>query len=160
RLTTQSSLLTTTITNSGLPGAQVPNSWAGWDRGAVAAGYTNNAALGRLILDGLTNTTRFQFQPAAGVNALYVDCLELRNHMTKIDSSGNVANLQFLPGMKIYYAQLLINGVSWAEKLNGKNGGGLNWVPSYAGTFSSTNLVYPNGTTNRVNLALVQSCTL
>ncbi len=35
----------------------------------------------------------------------------------------------------------------------------MNWVPSYAGTFSSTNLVYPNGTTNRVNLALVQSCT-
>lgn len=160
RLPTQSSLLATTITNTGLPGAQVYNTWAGQDRGPSAAGYTNNAALGRLILDGLTNTTQFWFQPASGANALYVDCLELRNHMTKLDSSGNVANLQFLPGMKIYYAQLILNGVSWAEKLNGKNGGGLNWVPDYAGTFSSTNMVYPNGTTNRLNLALVQSCNL
>jgi hypothetical protein len=62
--------------------------------------------------------------------------------------------------MKIYYAQLIINGVSFAEKLNHKNGGGLNWVAAYAGAFSSTNMVYPDGTTNRLNLALVQSCDL
>jgi hypothetical protein len=80
--------------------------------------------------------------------------------MTNFDGSGNLANLQFAPGMKIYYAQLIINGVSLAEKLNGKNGGGLNWVSAYAGTFSSTNMVYPDGTTNRLNLALVQSCDL
>jgi len=153
-------LLATTVTNTGLPGAKVPNSWAGLDRGPVAAGFSNNGALGRLILDGLTNTTRFEFTPVTGSNALYVDCLELRNHMTKLDGSGNVANLLFQPGMKIYYAQLIINGVSWAEKLNGKNGGGLNWVPSYAGTYSSTNVVYPDGTTNRLNQALVQSCNL
>jgi len=79
--------------------------------------------------------------------------------MTNFDGNGNLANLQVDPGMKIYYAQLVINGVSWAEELNGQNGGGLNWVPAYAGTFSSTNLVY-GGTTNRLNLALVQSCDL
>ena len=78
--------------------------------------------------------------------------------MTNFDGSGNLANLQFASGMKIYYAQLIINGISWAEKLDGKNGGGLNWVSAYAGTFSSTNMVYPDGTTNRLNLALVQSC--
>ena len=44
--------------------------------------------------------------------------------------------------------------------LRSKNGGGLNWVPSYAGTYSSTNVVYPDGTTNRLNQALVQSCNL
>ena len=80
--------------------------------------------------------------------------------MTNFDGSGNLANLSFGPGMKIYYAQLIINGVSWAEKLNHKNGGGLNWVAAYAGAFSSTNMLYPDGTTNRLNLALVQSCDL
>src|ERR1035437_5028917 len=81
----------------------------------------------------------------------------MRDYMTTFEGSGKLANLQFAPGMKTYYAQLIINGVSWAEKLNGKNGGGLNWVAAYAGAFSSTNLVYPDGTTNRLNLALVQS---
>jgi len=77
--------------------------------------------------------------------------------MTNFSENG-LANLYFDPGMKIYYAQLIINGVSWAEKLNHQNGGGLNWVAAYAGAFSSTNMLYPDGTTNRLNLALVQSC--
>ena len=70
----------------------------------------------------------FIFTGPTAANALYVDYLEFRNYVTNFDSSGNLANLYFGPGMKIYYAQLIINGVSWAEKLNGKNGGGLNWV--------------------------------
>ena len=80
--------------------------------------------------------------------------------MTNFDGSGNLVNLQVDPGMKIYYAQLIINGISFAEKLNRKNNGGLNWVSAYAGAFSSTNMVYPDGTPNRLNLALVQSCDL
>src|ERR1039457_2267422 len=156
-LPTNSSLRATTITNIG-PGTIVPNVWAGQDFGPVAAGFYNNAAIGRLILDCLTNTTKFSFQGPGTSNALYVDYLEMRDYMTTFDAKGNLANLQFAPGMKIYYAQLIINGVSWAEKLDGKNGGGLNWVSAYAGTFSSTNMVYPDGTTNRLNLALVQSC--
>ena len=158
-LPANSSLLATTITNTG-PAGVVPNTWAGQDFGPVAAGYNNNAALGRLVLDGLTNTTQFRFQGPAATNALYVDYLEMRDYMTNFDGSGNLANLSFGSGMKIYYAQLIINGVSWAEKLNHKNDGGLNWVSAYAGTFSSTNMVYPDGTTNRLNLALVQSCDL
>jgi hypothetical protein len=134
--------------------------WAGQDVGPVNAGYTNNAALGKLILDGGTPVSSFVFMAPTGDNALYVDYLEFRDNMANFDDSGNLANLSFGPGMKIYYAQLIINGISWAEKLNGKNGGGLNWVPSYAGTFSSTNMVYPDGTTNRLNLALVTSCDL
>ena len=77
--------------------------WAGQDLGPVAAGYSNNAALGRLILDGLTNTTQFWFQPATGTpatgtNALYVDYLEFRDYMTNFDHSGNLANLKFSSG--------------------------------------------------------------
>jgi hypothetical protein len=154
------SLLGTTITDTAPAWASVASQWAGQDRGPVAAGYNNNAALGRLILDGGTPGSSFVFNAPAGNNALYVDYLEFRNYLTNFDSSGNLAYLNFGTGMKIYYAQLIINGVSWAEKLDQKNGGGLNWVSSYAGAFSSTNMVYPDGTTNRLNLALVLSCDL
>jgi len=153
------SLLGTTITDTAPAWASVVSQWAGQDRGAAPDGFNNNAALGRLILDGGLNSS-FVLQAPTGANALYVDYLELRDYQTNFDSNGNLASLYLGPGMKIYYAQLTINGVSFAEKLNGKNGGGLNWVPSYAGAFSSTNLVYPDGTTNRLNLALVQSCNL
>ncbi len=61
----------------------------------------------------------------------------------------------------IYYAQALAASggglVSVAEKLNHKNNDHLRWVPTYAGYFSSTNIVYPDGTTNTVNAALAQS---
>jgi hypothetical protein len=153
------SLLGTTITDTAPPFASVASQWAGQDLGPVAAGYSNNAALGRLILDGGLNSS-FVFTAPTGTNALYVDYLEFKNYMTNFDGSGNLVNLQVDPGMKIYYAQLIVNGVSFAEKLNHKNGGGLNWVAAYAGAFSSTNMVYPDGTTNRLNLALVQSCDL
>jgi hypothetical protein len=154
------SLLGTTITDTAPAYASVACQWAGRDLGPVAAGYSNNAALGRLILDGGTPASSFVFNAPATNNALYVDYLEFRNNLTNFDSSGSLANLYFGPGMKIYYAQLIINGVSWAEKLNHQNGGGLNWVSAYAGAFSSTNLIYPDGTTNLLNLALVQSCDL
>src|SRR5262249_52533351 len=58
----------------------------------------------------------------------------------------------------IYFAQAIANGVSIAEKLDGRNGGRLCWVSSYAGVYSSTNIVYPDGTTNTFNAALVGSC--
>jgi hypothetical protein len=154
------SLLGTTITDTVPAYASVASQWAGQDLGPVAAGYNNNAALGRLILDGGTPGGSFVLNAPTGTNALYVDYLEFRNSMTNFDGSGDLANLSFGSGMKIYYAQLIINGVSFAEKLNHKNGGGLNWVAAYAGAFSSTNMVYPDGTTNRLNLALVQSCDL
>jgi hypothetical protein len=57
----------------------------------------------------------------------------------------------------IYYAQALTgDGVSIAKKINGFNDNHLRWVAEYAGHFSSTNMVYPDGTTNVVNAALVQ----
>ena len=48
---------------------------------------------------------------------------------------------------------------SIAEKLALVNGGRFIWVSNYnTGFFSSTNLVYADGTTNRLNTALVTSC--
>ena len=72
--------------------------------------------------------------------------------------AGNYTAFHFDSGMKIYYAQALMNGASIAEKLNGKNGGGFLWVSNYAGVYSSTNLPYPDGNSLYIfNEALVIS---
>jgi hypothetical protein len=48
--------------------------------------------------------------------------------------------------------------ISVAEKLNHKNNDHLRWLWMYAGHFSSTNIVYPDGTTNGpFNAALASS---
>jgi hypothetical protein len=94
----------------------------------------------------------------ANRNALYVDYLELRNFTTNIDFNGNLAGVQIDPGMTIYFAQAVMNGVSVAERLNGANGG-FCWASNYAGIYSSTNLFYGGGT-NTLNVALVQSANL
>lgn len=154
-------LLGTTITNT-LPGPNKRslNLWSGADRGMSVAGFSNNAALGRLILDAQGGNSQFVFNPRAGeTNALYVDCLELRNFATNRDGSGNFYTaISNHPNFVIYYAQAIVNGVSYAEKLNHKNSDHLRWVSGYVGHFSSTNLVY-GGTTNTVNAALAQSTT-
>jgi hypothetical protein len=126
-------------------------------------GYHNNAALGRLILDGGDvdggDDSVFEFEGVDASNALYVDHLELRNGTT--NRSGNYfPGIGIATNMRIYYAEATINGVSIAEKLNHANGDRLRWVAGYAGFYSSTNFVYPDGTTNQFNAALVRSTSL
>jgi hypothetical protein len=153
-------LLGTTITNFAPLRKNVVNTWAGQDRGATTAGYVDNMAVGRLILDaqGSAPQTQFTFQGAGGGNAIYVDYLELRDSATNFDGTGNVSSLSInTNNMVIYYAEAFINGASVAAKLNHKNGDRLRWVPAYAGHFSSTNIVYPDGTTNTFNTALAKS---
>jgi hypothetical protein len=148
-------LLGTTIYDTALGQAEVDHVWAGQDFGATVTGYTNNAAVGRLILDALGNGL-FAFNGATTSNALYVDDLELRDSATNFNGS-QVNALSISPNLVIYYAQAMVNGTSVAEKLNHLNGNRLRWVAAYAGYFSSTNIVYPDGTTNTFNAALAQS---
>ena len=158
---TTGDLLGTTIYNLAAIGTKtINNTWAATDYGAVNNGFVNNAAVGQLVLDSLTNSAKFYFTGTAtgGVtNALYVDCLQLADYATNLDGGNNVINLSFNTNLVIYYAQALANGQSVAIKLNGKNDNHLRWVPSYAGYFSSTNMVYPPGVTNTVNAALAQA---
>ncbi len=159
-------LLSTTITNiCPGPNKAITNTWAGTDLGVSALGFSNNMALGRLVLTSPGSTSKFIFKGAAGVsNALYVDYLELRDATTN-HSAGHPFDFPWLSintNLIIYYAQAVMNGGSVAEAIDqssqlGFNGGRLRWVPSYAGQFSSTNLVYPPGVTNTVNAALAQS---
>ena len=151
-------LLGTTITETAQPGSENTHLLAGQDRGADSAGFSDNAALGRLVLDGRGPTSLFSFTGAGTNNALYVDYLDLRNFATNIDLSGNLTGVGIAGNMRIYYGQAVAGGTSVAERLNHANGDRLRWVASYAGIYSATNLVYPDGTTNAFNAALVQSC--
>ena len=150
------SLQSTTVTNFDASQSPVVNLWAGADKGNSPSGFDNNAAVGRLIIDGRDPLSLFSFQGVSANNALYVDYLEFDNWATNRDRGGtNFVQIDIASNMKIYFGDAVANGVSIAEKLNGMNGGRFVWVPNYnCGFFSSTNLVYPDGTTNRVNHGL------
>jgi len=122
----------------------------------------DNSALGRLIFDAGEDAL-FHVQAVGSSSALYVDFLELRDFATnRVVSGGSTNFIAFSidPNMKIYYAGAVANGASITEELNGANGGGFVWVPSFAGVFSSTNLVFPGGSTYKLNRSLVESSNL
>lgn len=149
-------LLGTTITNIAPTNKLVFNYWSSLDYGAVPAGYTNNQALGRLILASYGSSPQFGqfYYTGTGVsNALYVDYLELTEQATNFNN-GSIPELVINSNLVIYYAQAVANGTSVAKKLNGLNGGHLRWVSNYVGNFSYTTIVYPDGTTNKFNAAL------
>ena len=152
----------------------VVNVWSGIDRGLSTAGFTNNEAIGQLQLDLVPPAFAghdgvLVFNGSGISNALYVDNLQLLEDAThgNATNSYNFPWLKINTNMMIYYAQATEAGVSVAEAIDnvsrqgGNSGGRLRWIYSYAGYFSSTNLVYTNldGTTytNTVNAALAQS---
>jgi len=132
------------------------NVWPGADLGNNPQGFGDNLALGRLFLDA-NSGSQFTFSGATGNNALYVDFIEFDDTATNTDSNGNLTSVVIQPGMKIYYAQAVANGVSIAERLNGKNNGGFNWVSNYAGVYSSIKIHYPDNNIYLFNDALAIS---
>ncbi|MBI3881323.1 MAG: hypothetical protein HY301_14825 [Verrucomicrobia bacterium] len=123
---------------------------AGADRGASSAGYTNNVAIGKLILDG-GNDSLFYFEGTGVSNAIYVDYLELDNFATNY-----LTALDFNANLILYFADCNLP----AEKLDGSHGGHLRWVSTYAGAFSSTNVALTGGGFITVNRSLRDSSTL
>ena len=154
-----SSLLATTIRSTAPAYSVVRSTWAGRDYGCTASGYVNNAALGRLRLNGGQDCS-FAFAGSGVSNALYVDTLYLDGFAAERDANGDVIALNLASNLCLYYGDVMVRGTSMAEKLNNKNGGRLRWVGNYAGYFCSTNMVFPDGTTNAVNSALAGSCNL
>jgi hypothetical protein len=126
----------------------VEHQWAGLDVGAVNQGYTNNAALGILRLDGAFNA-RFAFSApvGAGPRAIYVDYLDLQSFATNYTTALEIAG-----DFRIYFADSSMP----AEKLHNTHSGRLQWVKTYAGRYSSTNIL-SNGQWITVNRALVLS---
>jgi hypothetical protein len=152
-------LLATTITNTAPDFQLVVNTWGAPDLGPNPAAFSNNTAIGHLILDGRTNSA-FQFSATGAASAMYVDLLDIRGFPAiNVDQFGNFLSLICDPNMKVYFGGALANGQEVAEKLAQVNGGRFIWVSNYnTGFFSSTNMVYADGTTNRLNYALVTSC--
>ncbi len=157
-------LLNTTIYSVAPSGTLITHTWAGQDRGYSPQGFTNNAAIGQLLLDaqGPAPHTGFYFAGTGGAgvtNAIYVDNLQLLDNATNgtLANQFNPTSLIFSNNLVIYYAQAMMNGSSIAEKLNHGNNDHLRWVSTYAGTYSSTNITYPSGETITVNAALAQS---
>ena len=139
-------LLGSTIQSSAGQFLDVAHVWPAENRGADARGFSNNLALGRLILDG-GPFSQFTFDGVGTNDALYVDFLELRNNATNYDTV-----LQVNPGLTIYFANANIP----PAKLDGRQGGRLRWVSNFTGPNSSTNITYPSGITYTFNTALVQ----
>ncbi len=109
------------------------NTAAGQDRGRTLAGFSNNAAIGHLILDGAAGAF-FSFGGLAQTNALYVDYLELLNEATNYLTSLDIAT-----NLIIYFADANLP----ANKLDNALNGRLRWVRNYAGIFSGTNVTLP-----------------
>lgn len=128
-------LLGTTIISIAPTNFEAFHSIGAVDHGVDPQGYVNNIAIGKLVLDGRSNSV-FRFTPPPGVSnaALYVDYLELRNYATNWTDSIIVDE-----GCTLYFAD---SNVSPYRDLNHSSGDRLRWVSTYAGPRSTTNFSY------------------
>jgi hypothetical protein len=132
--TSPGDLLGTTLRSTLVPSGPNRHVWPARDRGASALGFTNNLALGRLVLDS-PGFSIFSFEGPDVVNryALYVDYLDLRNDAINFNQILSIA-----PNFTIYFA----NASYPPRKLDGQLNGRLVWVHEYGGPNSGTNFVY------------------
>lgn len=145
-------LLGTTIYTTAPFNRDVPHVWAGNNLGPVPAGFTNNAALGRLLLDTSNNAVSLNRLSFAGIgtnNAMYVDYLDLAGTLTN-----DLATHLFIEtNLTIYYA----NSSLPPESLDGQLGGRLRWVKDYAGPNTGVDVLLRDGRTVKVNVAKLNS---
>ena len=142
-------LLGTTIESKAPRFSRIDHVWAAEDRGAVAAGFENNSAIGQLILSA-PRGSQVRFLPANAPAAIYVDRLELQNALASDWRNG----LLIGEGMVLYFADANIS----VEELDGALEGRLRWVRSYAGENSSVDIIVSEtGRTVRVNRGLRES---
>ena len=147
-----SSLLGTSIQSTVQRFQNSSHVWASTNLGAVAAGYSNNAALGRLVLNGQGDTfSTFSFSGVGKNSAIYVDYLDFRNYATNY-----LLHLSIATNFTIYFADSNLK----AEQLNGALGGRIRWVPSYAGPNSSVTVTNLAGDVFKVNRQLAKSTTI
>ncbi|MGC3959319.1 MAG: hypothetical protein QM813_15665 [Verrucomicrobiota bacterium] len=149
-------LLGTTVRTIAPNFGLVSHYWAGADRGATTAGFSNNVALGRLVLSPNGFGTAFEFIGTGAANGLYVDLLDLSQ------LSDITEQLLVDPNLTIYYAAAKLSftpsgGISPEQYLENQFGGRLRWVSQYAGANSSVDVVINGNQTIKVNRALRDS---
>jgi len=138
------------------PSVEVDHTWAGTDRGATAAGYSDNAAIGKLVLSSLSGDPLFLFAGAATQQALYVDQLDISGL-----GAGYQSQIAIDPSLVIYFASAKLgftppSPLGPEEYLDGQFDGRLRWVSSFAGPNSSMT-VLSNGVSILINRALRNS---
>jgi hypothetical protein len=152
RKPSEGDLLGTTIISKGARFADINHVWAGEDRGPTAAGFVNNAALGRLVLAGRLFSL-YSFRSAStNASALYVDSLELVDSVAD-DVEGS---LSFDPNFTLYFGTSNVD----PSLLDGLFGGRLRWVQDAVGASSGTTVPLSNGQSIRVNRHLLSSTSL
>ena len=127
-------LLGTTIASSAPANRSIPHQWAAEDRGPFPAGYNNNAAVGRLLLDTSINNSqnRLTFSGVGASNALYVDYLELNGTLTN-----DLASHLFIDtNMVVYFANANVP----VTTLDGQLGGRLRWVDRKSTRLNSSHI--------------------
>ena len=150
-------LLGTTLRSQAPQFRAVNNTWAAEDRGLTAAGFSDNAAIGRLIID-VPDSSFMTFSGTGASNALYVDFLDLRSAARNSMQSALAINTNLI----IYFAAANVT----AETLDGQfadslaPGGRLRWVRTFAGPNSSVAVLMLNGQTIQTNRALRFSQTI
>jgi len=138
--------------NSTLPRfAAVNHLWAGEDRGNSPSGFHNNAAIGRLILDG-RGGSRARFNGVGNNNAIYVDSLEFAGSL--LDTWKQ--NVSIADNFTVYYASSNIP----VEELSSHFGARMQWVSEFVGDNSSLPIVLSDGTSILVNKLLRESLTI
>ena len=144
---TSGDLLGTSLETAAPIFASIEHTWPGADRGVSTSGYSNNLAVGRLVLS-VGFEAELAFYVAGTSNALYVDYLQFAG----VGIDGVDTAVYTDPNIIIYFADSNLP----AEQLDGKRGGHLRWVRNYAGAYSSVDLLV-NGQVTKVNRALRQS---
>jgi hypothetical protein len=151
-----SDLLGTTFQSSAPNFAAVGHLWAAQDYGPNNSGFSNNVAIGRLVLSPEGFDPFFAFTGTGLGNGLYVDHLDL----SQLNDYAN--QLQIDPNIVIYYAAASLsftppNNQTPEEYLDGQFGGHLRWVRTFAGPNSSVDVLVNGNQTIQVNRALRNS---
>ncbi|HON07694.1 MAG TPA: hypothetical protein PLW02_06315, partial [Verrucomicrobiota bacterium] len=125
--------------------AEVSHTFNSRNLGVTPAGFTNNMAIGCLILDA-DDVSRIVLKGTGTNDALYVDYIEFRNFATNYSTTIYVET-----NLTIYFANANLS----VNKLNKAFGGRAHWVPNYAGKFSSSYITNSNGQVVAYNSALI-----
>jgi hypothetical protein len=140
----------------------IDNFWSARDLGPTVGGFTDNLALGRLVIQGGAGS-KFLFLQGAENSAIYVDVLEIGG--AQAASIRDLTNRISL-GLNIYYGDIASTNAEFtAQSLNRIYGPdakfNLIWVPEFAGPNSGVDVALsPEGPTRRFNGALRASATL
>jgi len=143
-------LLGTTIEATAQPQSSYPIVWAGEDKGATAAGYVDNVAIGRLYLQvGDGGSITFSGPSGSGKYALYVDKINLDPALLE----SGVDSLIFDDNFTLYFADANVP----VEQVDGLANGHIRWVGAFAGPNSGVKVALQTGQSIFINRNLLNS---